>query len=65
MNTNPENYKLGLFYFNRSDSRIFVPKMISKTGWTLNFARPETYIIIAAFFVIMFIVTSVLDKNKL
>jgi len=43
MNTNPENYKWGLFYFNRSDSRIFVPKMISKTAWTFNFARPESH----------------------
>lgn len=63
MNINPENYKWGLFYFNRGDSRIFVPKMISRTGWTLNFARPESYIIIVAFFVIMFIISNVLDKK--
>jgi uncharacterized membrane protein len=46
MNGNPENYKLGLFYFNRSDDRIFVPKMISRTGWTINFARPGSYLFI-------------------
>lgn len=46
MNGNPENYKLGLFYFNRSDDRIFVPKLLSQTGWTLNFARPGAYLII-------------------
>ncbi len=63
MNINPDNYKWGLFYFNRSDSRIFVPKMISRTGWTLNFARPESYIIIAAFFVIMYIISNVLEKK--
>ena len=56
MNTNPENYKLGLFYFNRSDSRIFVPKMISKTAWTVNFARPETYLIILAFIALLIII---------
>lgn len=48
MNNNPENYKLGIFYFNKDDNRIFVPKMISSFGWTLNFARPATYLIIAA-----------------
>lgn len=63
MNINPENYKLGIFYYNKSDSRIFVPKMISKTGWTLNFARPETYIIIALFVVLIYIISSVLDKK--
>ena len=47
MKTNPEYYKWGVFYFNREDSRVFVPKMVSRTGWTLNFARPETYLIIA------------------
>lgn len=46
MNDNPENYKLNLFYFNRSDNRIFVPKLLSQTGWTLNFARPEAYLMI-------------------
>lgn len=63
MNINPENYKLGIFYYNKSDSRILVPKMISKTGWTLNFARPETYIIIAVFVVLIYIISSVLDKK--
>ena len=63
MNINPENYKLGIFYYNKSDSRILVPKMISKTGWTLNFARPETYIIIALFVVLIYIISSVLDKK--
>jgi uncharacterized membrane protein len=63
MNTNPENYKWGIFYFNRGDQRIFVPKMISKMGWTLNFARPESYIIIAAFFVVIYLVSHVLNKK--
>jgi uncharacterized membrane protein len=49
MNINPENYKWGLLYFNRSDYRIIVPKINKRMGWTLNFARPETYIIIAVF----------------
>ena len=53
MNNNPENYKLGLFYFNRSDNRIFVPKMISRMGWTLNFARPESFFIIAGLVILI------------
>jgi uncharacterized membrane protein len=49
MNTNPENYKWGFLYFDRSDYRVIVPKANKWMGWTFNFARPETYLIIAAF----------------
>jgi ABC-type methionine transport system permease subunit len=34
------NWKLGIFYFCRSDPRILVPKRILGLGWTLNFGRP-------------------------
>jgi len=48
MNTqNPENYKWGLFYFNREDPRAIVPKVNQWMGWTLNFARPEAYLIMS------------------
>ncbi len=36
----PANWKLGLFYFCRADSRMLVRKRMSGFGWTLNFARP-------------------------
>jgi uncharacterized membrane protein len=49
MKTNSENYKWGLFYFNHEDPRAIVPKVNKWMGWTFNFARPETYLIIAAF----------------
>jgi uncharacterized membrane protein len=54
MNKNPNNWK-GIFYFNRNDYRIIVPKNNPYMGWTLNFASPYTYlflIAIAAFAVI-------------
>ncbi|HUA99902.1 MAG TPA: DUF5808 domain-containing protein [Terracidiphilus sp.] len=35
----PSHWKLGVFYFNRDDSRILVPKR-SRLGWTLNMGRP-------------------------
>jgi len=37
---NPANWKLGIFYFCRTDPRIVVPKRIRGLGWTLNLARP-------------------------
>ncbi|MBC7696685.1 MAG: hypothetical protein H7141_14705 [Burkholderiales bacterium] len=36
----PDNWFLGIFYFNRIDKRIFPPKRISQLGWTINFANP-------------------------
>ncbi len=39
----PGNWK-GIFYFNRKDKRLIVPKLYPAMGWTLNFANPLTYI---------------------
>ena len=47
MNNNNENYKWGLFYFNRKDPRLTVPKKNPMMGFSLNFAHPISYIIIA------------------
>jgi uncharacterized membrane protein len=41
---NENNYKWGIFYFNRLDSRTIVPKRNKYFGWTLNFARPQSYL---------------------
>jgi len=39
------NYKYGVFYYNKNDRRVLVPKRIKYLGWTLNFARPVSYLI--------------------
>jgi uncharacterized membrane protein len=44
----PLNYRWGIFYFNKNDSRIIVPKRARSFGWTLNFARGISYVIILA-----------------
>ena len=46
----PSNWYLGVFYFNKKDKRIFLPKRISFLGWTVNFANP--YSILALLVVI-------------
>jgi uncharacterized membrane protein len=38
-------YRLGLFYYNPDDPAVFVPKRFG-VGWTLNVARPVTWLII-------------------
>lgn len=51
MHKNPDNWK-GVFYFNRKDPRLMVPK-ITLTGWTFNFANPWTYILIVLILLII------------
>ncbi|MDR3671840.1 MAG: DUF5808 domain-containing protein [Holophaga sp.] len=46
-----EHYRLGVFYVNPQDPRLWVPKRLG-LGWTLNYARPAaawvTLLILAA-----------------
>jgi uncharacterized membrane protein len=50
----PANWKWGIFYFNKSDHRIFPPKRIKEMGWTINFANP--YVIVVLFLLISILV---------
>jgi len=43
---NPQNWKLLVFYFNRSEPRLWVPKRFG-LGFTMNFARATAWAIIA------------------
>ncbi len=55
MSKDPGNWK-GLFYFNRKDTRLIVPKLYPSRGWTFNFASPYTYVALIA--IILIIVAS-------
>ena len=44
----PSNWKMGIFYYNRLDKRIFPPKRIQGMGWTVNFANPYSVLTLAA-----------------
>lgn len=41
---NPENWKLGIIYYNKNDKRLFPPKRWKNLGWTVNFANPYSVI---------------------
>lgn len=36
----PQNWKWGIFYYNKEDKRLFPPKRLKGLGWTINFANP-------------------------
>ncbi len=46
MHKDPSNWR-GVFYFNRKDPRLTVPK-ITGLGWTFNFASIYTWLLIIA-----------------
>jgi uncharacterized membrane protein len=54
---NPDNWILGIFYFNRKDKRIFPPKRIDQFGWTVNFANPISVLAIVAIIVATILIT--------
>ena len=49
-----DNYIWNIFYYNRNDSRIIVPKRTRFLGWTINFARTESYLLVFAVLLICF-----------
>ena len=50
---NPDNWIMGIFYYNKNDKRIFPPKRLKYFGWTVNFANPYTALILAAIIIIV------------
>lgn len=37
-----------MFYFNREDKRVMLPKRIPWMGWTINFADPKSVLLFVA-----------------
>jgi uncharacterized membrane protein len=52
MSKNPNNWK-GVFYFNRKDPRLIVPKLYPAMGWTFNFSSPYSYVTIICIILII------------
>ncbi|AZA78627.1 hypothetical protein EG347_14465 [Chryseobacterium sp. G0186] len=50
MKDDENHWKLGIFYYNKDDKRLFPPKRNKFLGWTVNFANP--YSILAMFLAI-------------
>lgn len=41
----PANWKCGIFYYNKLDTRIFPPKRNPAFGWTINFGNKKSVLI--------------------
>ena len=50
----PENYKWGVFYYNRKDSRL-LPFKRNSMGFMVNFANPYSKLTILSIFIIFLV----------
>lgn len=60
----PKNYVWKIFYFNKTDDRLFPPKPNPDMGWTINFAHPKArlyFALMLGFFA--FVVAMIVIKN--
>lgn len=49
------HYLWNVFYFNKEDDRIIVPKRTRGLGFTLNFAHPGIYLIMVVLLLLFFL----------
>ena len=59
MRNDPNNYIWGIFYFNPRDDRTILPKRNKLLGWTLNFAKTETYLFLILIFALGWLVSKI------
>ena len=52
----PNNWKLGLIYYNKEDKRTFPPRKYGWTGWTVNFANPTSIIVTVFVIILIFLI---------
>ena len=59
----PSNWKLGVFYYNKKDKRIFCnQKRIRGFGWTINFANPLSILPIAGIIILVLFIARYLTR---
>ena len=58
----PNNWKWGIFYFNKNDKRIFPPKRDKYFGWTVNFANPYSILAIIVLIILVTVIGNYLKK---
>ena len=52
----PANWKLGIFYYNKLDARLFPPKRIKQLGSTVNYANPKSIMVLIVLVTVIWMV---------
>ena len=55
----PKNWFLGVFYFNKNDTRLLPPKRNPVMGWTVNFANPLSVLILVGILVLIMLLSKI------
>ncbi|WP_337967330.1 DUF5808 domain-containing protein [uncultured Flavobacterium sp.] len=55
----PNNWHLGMFYYNKEDRRMFVPKKMKWAGFTINFGNTKAILITIAFLFFIYTLTQI------
>ena len=58
----PNNWKWGLFYYNKEDKRIFPPKRMPAFGWTINFGNKKSIFAFVVLILLLITITRLLSK---
>jgi uncharacterized membrane protein len=59
---NEDNWKFGIFYYNKDDKRLFPPKRNKFLGWTVNFANPYSILAMILAIALVILVAESLKK---
>jgi uncharacterized membrane protein len=52
----PSNWRMGIFYYNKKDKRLFPPKRLRGLGWTVNFANPYSFLTLLVIIILILVV---------
>ena len=58
------NWKWGIFYYSHNDTRVWAPKKPKWCGWTLNFAKKQSYLWLLFIALLPVVVVFVLNVIK-
>ncbi|WPO91735.1 DUF5808 domain-containing protein [Chryseobacterium sp. HR92] len=59
---NEDNWKFGIFYYNKDDKRLFPPKRNKFLGWTVNFANPYSILAMLLTIILLILVVEWIKK---
>ena len=60
----PNNWKFGIFYFNKEDKRLLPPKRQEWMGWTVNFANLKSVLFFIGMMSFFIFITLYIALNK-
>ena len=65
LHQDPDNWKWGIFYYNKKDKRVFPPKRWKTMGWTVNFANPYSILTFLGIIALTIFIATYLSKPNI